>query len=112
MRLARKLTLALVFAVVTVLTVNGLLTARREIAFFEADTQRDARVMGRALVAVVAEIWRTRGEARALEIIDQANEREADVNFRLVSLDPSSPRRPTIDPGPLAAGRQAVFREP
>lgn len=112
MRLARKVTLALVVAVVAVLTVNGFLTARREISFFEADTQRDARVMGRALVAVVAEIWRTRGEARALEIIDQANEREADVNFRLVSLDPSSPRKPTIDPGPLAAGRQAVFREP
>lgn len=111
MLLTRKLTLALVTAVVIVLTLNGILTARREIAFFEADTQRDARVMGRALVAVVAEVWRTQGEARVLELIEDANERDASVNFRVVSLSPSSPRKPFIDPGPLPSGRQAVFRE-
>jgi two-component system NtrC family sensor kinase len=114
MRLARKLTLALVFAVCAVLTAHGVLTARRELAFFEADTQRDARVMGRTLVAVVSEIWRAQGEARALQTIDEANEREATVNFRYVSLDPSSPRKPTVAAeriGEFVRGRETVFRE-
>jgi two-component system, NtrC family, sensor kinase len=111
MRLARKLTLALVVAVIAVLGVNGVLTARREIAFFEADTERDARVMARAFRAVVTEVFRTQGAARALALVEEANEREANVNFRLVSIDPSSPRKPTINPGNLPVDRQAVFRE-
>jgi two-component system, NtrC family, sensor kinase len=111
MLLARKLTLALVVAVIAVLGLNGVLTARREIAFFEADTERDARVMARALRAVVTEVFRTQGAARALTLVEEANEREANVNFRLVSTDPQSPRKPTINPGNLAVDRQAVFRE-
>lgn len=114
MRLARKLTLALVFAVVAVLTLHGGLTARRELAYFEFDTQRDARVMGRTLVAVVSEIWRAEGAERALQMIEEANEREASVNFRYVSLDPSSARRPTIAAeriGRFVRGRENVVRE-
>jgi len=114
MRLARKLTLALVFAVIIVLTAHGILTAQRELAFFELDTQRDARVMGRTLVAVVSEIWRAEGSERALKTIDEANEHEESVNFRYVSLNPSSQRRPTIAAeriGRLTPGRFTVFRE-
>ncbi len=114
MRLARKLTLALVFAVSAVLTVHGVLAARRELAYFEGSTQRDARAMGRTLVAVVSEIWRTEGETRAIQTIEEANEREASVNFRFVSLDPASPRKPSIPVeriGELVRGRAIVFRE-
>ena len=114
MRLARKLTLALVLAVCAILTVHGVFAARRELDFFEMDTQRDARVMGRTLVAVVSEIWRAEGEVRALQMIDEANEREENVNFRYVSLDPASPRKPTIAVeriGQFTVGRVHVFRE-
>ncbi len=114
MRVASKLTLALVFAVFVVLAVHGVLAARRELDFLEADTQRDARVMGRTLVAVVSEVWRAQGAARALQTIDEANEHDAAVNFRYVSLDPASARKPTIDAariGSFVIGRSTVFRE-
>jgi signal transduction histidine kinase len=114
MRLARKLTLALVFAVCAVLTVHGLLAARRELEFLEADTERDARVMGRTLAAVVSEIWRAQGEVRAVQTIDEANEREELVNFRYISIDPASPRKPSIAPeriGQFTYGRVHAFRE-
>jgi two-component system, NtrC family, sensor kinase len=113
MRVARKLTIALVLAVCAVLTVHGYLTSRRERAFFEADTQRDARVMGRALAAVVSEVWRAEGEARALQMIGEANEREASVNFRYVSLMPEAPARPSVPLdriGTPTAGRESVVR--
>lgn len=117
MRIARKLTIALVLAVSTVLAVHGWLSARRERAFFEAESRREARMMGRALVAVVSEIWRTQGEARAIALIAEANEHEASVNFRLTVLEAveaTDARRPIVDPARiqgLSAGREAVFRD-
>ncbi len=113
MRIARKLTIALVLAVCAVLAVHGYLTSRREIAFFEADTQRDARMMGRALAAVVSELWRTEGEERARKTIGEANEREASVNFKYVSLLPHAEVKPSValerigtpDPGRVSVVR-------
>lgn len=114
MRVARKLTIALVLAVCSVLTVHGYLTSRRELAFFEADTQRDARMMGRALAAVVGELWRTQGEARARQMIGEANEREATVNFKYVSLMPGGTEAPSVALERIGApepGRVSVVRE-
>ncbi|MBI2390593.1 MAG: HAMP domain-containing histidine kinase [Deltaproteobacteria bacterium] len=114
MRIARKLTIALVLAVSSVLAVHGWLSARRERAFFEAESRRESRMMGRALVAVVSEIWRTQGEARAFALLAEANERDASVNFRHVALGATDARRPTVDPARiqgLAPGREAVFRD-
>lgn len=115
MRIARKLTLALVVAVSVVLGVHGFLSARRELAFFESESRREARVMGRALTAVVREIWRTQGEARAHELLAEANEREESVNFRFVDLTGHDPQSaPMIAPvriGEVAPGRETVFRE-
>ena len=115
MRIARKLTLALVLAVSSVLAIHGFLAARRELAFFEAESRRESRAMGRALTAVVSEVWRTQGEARARELLAQANEREAAVNFRFVDLASVDPAQaPVVSPariGELSPTREAIFRE-
>jgi len=115
MRIARKLTLALVLAVTFVLTLHGWLSARRELAFFESESRREARAMGRALTAVVSEVWRTQGEGRAHALLAEANEREDSVNFRFIDFAGKDPaNKPLIDPGrigELSPGRETVFRD-
>ncbi len=96
MKLARKLTLALVVAVCAVLAVHGWLSARRELAFFEEDRARGAHAVGRTLVAVVREVWRTQGEARARAIVGEANEREGAVSFKWVWLGEDVPDAPAV----------------
>lgn len=106
MKVARKLTLALVAAVCLVLVVHGMLVARRELSFFETDRRREAHEMGRALVAVIDEVRRTQGDARAQALVEAANEREASISFRWVWLDSIAPELVSN----LAAGQETVVR--
>jgi len=116
MRVAQKLTLALVASMFAVLATHAWLSARRETSFLRADTRRDGHVLGRALVAVVREVWRAQGDARAHALIEEANERDASVELRWVSLAPTAEerRRPTIAVDRLTglgAGREVVTTE-
>jgi two-component system NtrC family sensor kinase len=89
LRIAAKLTLVLVFAVLIVLVVNAVTRVRREGALFEHDMQRDHHLMGRGLGVAVAQIWEDEGEERALRLVERANERESAVLIRWVWLDAS-----------------------
>lgn len=114
MKLARKLTLALVVAVCAVLAAHGWLSARRELAFFEEDRARDAHAVGRTLVAVVREVWRTQGEARARAIVGEANEREANVSFKWIWLGGDAHDAPAVPSDRLlglANDQEIVTRE-
>ncbi|WP_437286861.1 sensor histidine kinase [Sorangium sp. So ce406] len=114
MKLARKLTLALVFGVFLVLALSAYVQIRRDAMVFENDVQRDHHTMGRALAAAVTEVWRSEGAARALRLVEDANEREQQVNIRWVWLDGQTdePHRPRLAPELLVpvAGGQAVVR--
>src|SRR5687767_11518505 len=72
MKLVPKLTLALVLAMCCVLAVNGYLRVKREIGYVEADRLRDHEMVGRALGAAFAAIWRSEGRASAMSVIDEA----------------------------------------
>src|SRR6185503_9590464 len=87
MKLARNLTVAVVFGVFIVLAVAAYVRVRREAGLFEADIRRDDRAIGRALAVAVQEVWRTEGEARAIHLVDEASERESQVDIRWVWLD-------------------------
>ncbi|HTN91212.1 MAG TPA: HAMP domain-containing sensor histidine kinase [Sorangium sp.] len=117
MKLARKLTLALVFGVFLVLALSAYTQIRREASVFESDVQRDHHTMGRALAAAVMEVWRAEGSARALRLVTDANEREQQVNIRWVWLDgqTTEAHRPRLAPElllPAASGRVVVRRIP
>ncbi len=100
MRLASKLTLALVFVMCAVLSLYGYLSARRERALFESDMRRDEHLLAIALGAAVGEIWARDGEEEALRLLETASAQEDGIGIRWVWLDappgdrfaPSMPR--------------------
>ncbi|WP_437598618.1 sensor histidine kinase [Sorangium sp. So ce590] len=117
MKLARKLTLALVFGVFLVLALSAYVQVRKEARIFEKDVQRDHHTMGRALAAAVTEVWRSEGSARALRLVEDANERERQVDVRWVWLDEQADEahRPRLSPellAPASKGQAVVHRIP
>jgi signal transduction histidine kinase len=107
MKLARKLTLALVAGVLAVLSLQAYFRVLREVAFFERDIAHDNRLIGRAVGAAAARVWATSGPVAALQLVDEANERESQVLIRFVWLDVprSDPHAPLFTPAELAAVR-------
>jgi two-component system NtrC family sensor kinase len=72
MKLVPKLTLALVTAMCGVLLVNGYYRVKREVGYAEADRVRDHEMVGRALGAAFAAVWRSEGRASAMRVVDEA----------------------------------------
>ncbi|HSN99321.1 MAG TPA: ATP-binding protein [Candidatus Nanopelagicales bacterium] len=87
MRLAIKLTLALVLVMGTVLSLYGYLSVRRERALFETDMRRDEHLVGIALRAALVEVWQRDGQEEALRILEEASARQDGVEFRWVWPD-------------------------
>ncbi|WP_437912824.1 ATP-binding protein [Sorangium sp. So ce302] len=114
MRLASKLTLALVLVMCAALSLYGYLSVRRERALFEADMRRDEHLIGIALRAAVVETWRRDGMGEALQLLDEMSEREDGVRFRWVWLDAPAgdrfaPALPAAEIEELSRGAE-VFR--
>lgn len=114
MKLALKLSSLLVIGMVAVLTVEAYQSVRRERNFFQADMRRDAELLGHSLMTLVADVWRTSGQQRALELIHDANRRESLVEIRWVWLDARSDNshRPRVEVsalGAVADGKEASF---
>lgn len=112
MKLARKLTVALILGIFAVLLVQSISRVRREMGMFEADMRRDGRTMGRVLATAATEVWTTDGESHAKRLIEQVNESENQVQIRWVSLDapagdPTAPRLGKDVMGPLLLGQDA-----
>jgi two-component system, NtrC family, sensor kinase len=82
MRLVTKLTIALVAGTLIVLATNGYLRVRREVSVLQADRVRDHALVGRALGAAVAAVWRSDGRDEALRVVDGANEHAGIVHMR------------------------------
>ena len=102
MKLTAKLTGALALAMMAVLAVNAWVRLEREVGLFESGMRRHAHVFGHALANDVGWAWRTAGEAQALELVVEANEKYSDLDVRWVWLrdDAPAPYRPRF---PLAS---------
>jgi len=112
MKLVPKLTLALVTAMCCVLAVNGYYRVKREVGYVEDDRVRDHEMVGRALGAAFAAVWRSEGRASAMTVIDEA---EGHFAMKIRWLDasevPSSCRDLWVDAAGFAAassGRPAT----
>ena len=81
MKLARKLTLALLGVMVTVLALNAYERVRRDRQALRDDIHRDHRALGDALRVVVLESFREDGEQRALSLVEAANQRESTLQI-------------------------------
>jgi signal transduction histidine kinase len=100
-KLARKLSLALILGTLAVLVAHAAIRVQRELTLFESDMQRDARVMGRALGSAVAELWQTEGPESARALIQKVDVRQSDILIWWVPLDGSGhdPARPAPSHG-------------
>jgi two-component system NtrC family sensor kinase len=119
MKLTRKLTLALACAILAVLSIDGLVGVQNKAGLFEGQIRRDAQLLGRNIAESAARIWQTAGEAQARDLVENANQRHADVSIRWVWLDapvgnPKGPDVPRAEIGPLRPGvaRSIRWRDP
>jgi two-component system NtrC family sensor kinase len=94
MKLARKLTFAILAVMVAVLSLNALERVVRDRRLVRDDIRRDHRSLGRALQVVVHESFREDGEQRALKLVEAANQRESAARISWRWLD----RGTTPDP--------------
>lgn len=101
MRLARRLILAIVLAIVAVLAVHGYYRVRRESALLDREGRRDHLLLGRALGVGMAEAWRRAGPSAALALVDEMNQREPEIEIRWIWTE----SEPMSSPEALAAAR-------
>ena len=103
MRLAWKQTLTLLVCIVIIVGAHAWLRVQGVSENFAKDRQRDHHALGRGLGSAIAEVWRTDGEARAVNLVERANEKEGQVRIRWVEPDagPASARRPLAPPEAL-----------
>jgi two-component system, NtrC family, sensor kinase len=116
MRLALRLTLAVVLALVALLSLHLWYRVRRETALLDREGRRDHLLLGRALALGMTETGRRSGEGAALGLVDAMNQSESEIEMRWVWLDPtaSAERRPNAPPAavaPVAQGREVAWVE-
>jgi two-component system NtrC family sensor kinase len=86
MKLALKLTSAVMLVMMVVLTIHGYFVVTREADFFADDMEQHAYLVGRILSTSVADVWRTSGTSRVREIIRDADRSQRSLNVRWVFL--------------------------
>lgn len=113
MKLAWKLTLALLAGIWTVLAVHAFLELGRERDLFREDLADDLRIIGRSLRPAVQRIWEKEGQLLALQVLDYEDETARRVNIRWTWLaaPEGDPARPVLDAerSAMVAGGEEVF---
>ncbi|HUI26252.1 MAG TPA: ATP-binding protein [Candidatus Kryptonia bacterium] len=100
MKLARKLTAALVCGIVAVIGAYGYFQLRQEVVLSQADLLRAQRI-GRAWMGTIEAVWEREGPARAHELAIRAMERAEDVTLHVMKLN-----EPTAEHERLSADEQ------
>ena len=78
MKLARKLTLALVVGVLVIMTGYAWLQIRREVVIFDVELWKNEK-FGHGAAAALAEIWAVEGEAKARQMLETIDRHGPDV---------------------------------
>ena len=107
MKLAVKLTIALMLGILVVMSAYAYFQLRQEVALSEADLQR-ARRLAFAWLGVIEDVWQREGPARALDLAQRASERAPDVHIRMVARDAAG-NLPDVS---LSAAEQDRLRSP
>ncbi len=110
MKLARKLTLAILSVMIAVLALHALERIHRDGVVLREDIRRDHRTLGRAMRAIVPDVWREDGPKRALALIEATNQQENTIFLRWVwpyGTGDMSPALPLTGSRELARGQPA-----
>jgi two-component system, NtrC family, sensor kinase len=87
MKVVPKLTLALVITTCIILGGNGYFRVRREVRFFEAERLREHEMIGRSLGAAMAAVWKSDGEAAAVQSVGAVNQHFTQTHIRWVGAE-------------------------
>jgi two-component system NtrC family sensor kinase len=106
MKLARKITLALVLLAFAVIAGLETIEVQRELARSALDMQHDHRLLGHSLGGSFVRAWETEGEERALTLLAEANRFQEQVRLSWLWLDsPKGRELPRAQQEALLAGR-------
>lgn len=105
MRLARKLTLALVVGILAVMAGHAWYLVRNEVMLYETDVQ-PKHPRGRAFLFAVQQLWRTDGEQAVRDLVEGVGTMMTHLETRWVRTDvpPDHPKHPH-DPAAATASR-------
>jgi signal transduction histidine kinase len=100
MKLAWKLTLALLLGIVAVVGIDTWYGFRNDVRQSRNQLSQDLRVVGRELSDAFGLVWRDRGEDAALKLIQDTNALDTQIDVRWVVFDahPPDPEAPRMDP--------------
>ena len=96
MKLALKLTIAVMLVMTILLLIHSILVVDREVELFEKDMERHANIVGNAILAIVPDFLQIDGSIRLADIIKRVNEVEPFLHIRLVDFRESSPDFPEL----------------
>ncbi len=82
MRLAFKLTAALIVGITLVMIANTLARVRREVDLFERDQEHDQRIMGWTLRNAIHAVWETEDEAHARAVLAMTDVGDLGLRWR------------------------------
>jgi signal transduction histidine kinase len=118
MKLARKLTIALVLSILVVMAGHAWIQWRSEVILFQNDIDRLPK-RGRAFLGTVQQIWMHEGEQRARQIVEEVADAITELDARWVRLDaaPGDPDALKLSPEEMqrvADGHivRAIIHEP
>jgi len=117
MRLARKMTLAIAVAILTVMAAHAYFLVSREIVLFDADLARST-TLKRALRAAIEDTWRTYGESAAQRLVEETIPHSVEgmsVRWTWLDAPPTDERRLELPADQLvqlrSGERVVVFRD-
>ncbi len=84
MIIARKLLAYLVTGMLLVLGISSYWRVEREVRLFQTDMEADHRMLGHAMAAAVARVWRVDGSAEAMALVTRISRQEPLVHARWV----------------------------
>lgn len=108
MRLASKFLLVLTTGAVVLLAAFALTSNRQDQSMLDSILERDAVLLGTGMSGMLAEIWKTQGQERALEMIAEVNQASPQLAVRWVWFDARGEDRsaPRVESRELANVRQ------
>ena len=104
MKLAAKITVALVVGILAVMGTYAYVQVFNEVVLYKADIER-ARRNGLAWLGTIESVWGQEGEARARELIaiSARRARNPEATLRVLSLAEGAPDRPALLPEEIRA---------
>jgi len=103
-----KFALAFAGGALLVIGLSVTMRVQRETKLYRRDMVRDDTLIGRTIAGAVERTWGMAGEAAALDLVRNANERESHITIRWVWLDADGGEGAPLVPAAAARARPGV----